>query len=138
MAPQTISSIIRSHACEFLDDRLVGLGESQRRELGRGDPAIPAAVGRFRSGILGAAVEKEQLDFAVSVAIRRGPAQGPDYDAQADLLKTLARRGCRRVFPRLALAARKLPVARVDGPLRPPSDKEPVSPPDQRNANLFG
>ncbi len=61
-----------------------------------------------------------------------------DQDANADFLATLARRGRRRVFPRLALAAGKLPVARVDGPLRPASDKEPVSPPDQCDANLCG
>ena len=41
MAPQTISSIIRSHACEFLDDRLVGLGESHAGSSAAGTQRYP-------------------------------------------------------------------------------------------------
>ena len=90
----------------------------------------------LRGGIDGNAVEEEEPDDAVGIAVLDDPPQPPDHDLQPGLFLAFPGRGLGRRLAGLTLAAGELPVAGVNCSLRPAADQEVAASANQADAHV--
>ena len=102
----------------------------------RGPSACPRIGCRLGREIGGNAIEEEEPDVTVRIAVLDDPPQRPDNHLQPGLFPAFPGRGLGRRFAGLALAARELPEAGVNRSLRPAADQVVAAAANQADANV--